>query len=132
MLAVLGSVALDHLPLPVVPLDGERDGQDVVAGFDDLQDAPHPLVLLLVRLSAPQVLHQLVLHDLRPPVEEAFHHGEEVGVVLLVARRIRRGRGWLAGVTPALVQGSRAAQALYTALGNGRQGSGGPSGQQLA
>lgn len=84
MLAVLCPVALYHLPLSVVPLDGEADAQDVVARLDDLQDPSDSLLLLLDALPGLQALHQLVLHDSGSFVEEALHHGEEVGVVALV------------------------------------------------
>lgn len=84
VLAVLSPVALDHLPLAVVLLDGEADAQDVVARLDDLQDSPDPLLLLLGSLSGLQGLHQLVLHDSGSPIEEALHHGKEVWVVVPV------------------------------------------------
>lgn len=81
VLAVLSPVALDHLPLSVVSLDGEADGEDVVTRLDDPQDPADPLLLLLQALPGLQALHQLVLNDSGSPVEEAFHHSEEVGVV---------------------------------------------------
>ena len=84
MLAVLGPVALHDLPLAVVPLDGEADAQDVVARLDDAQDAAHAVPLLLRGLAVPELLHQLVLHDGGAAVEEALHHAEEVGVVVVV------------------------------------------------
>lgn len=84
VLAVLSPVALDHLPLAVVFLDGEADRQDVVARLDDSQDPADPLLLLLQALAGLQALHQLVLNDSGSPVEEAFHHSEEVGVVVPV------------------------------------------------
>lgn len=84
VLAVLGPVALYHLPLAAVSPDGEADAQDVVTRLDDPQDPADLLSLLLGALPGPQVLHQLVLHDGGAPVEECLHHGEEVGVVLPV------------------------------------------------
>lgn len=84
MLAVLGTVALHHLPLPVIPLDRERHTQDVITGLDDAQDSPHTVPLLLRALPDLQILHQLVLHDGGAAVEEALDHLEEVGVVGLV------------------------------------------------
>lgn len=84
VLAVLRPVALDHLPLAVVALDGERDAEHVVAGLDDAQDAADSVPLLLGTLTGAQPLHQLVLHDAGAAVEEALHHLEEVGVVLPV------------------------------------------------
>lgn len=98
MLAVLSPVALDHLPLAAVLLDGEADAQDVVTRLDDAQDAADALPLLLGALAVPQALHQLVLHDGGPAVEEALHHGEEVRVVvsvrgLAVAAPPRQGGG---------------------------------------
>lgn len=86
MLAVLGSVTLDHLPLAVVSLQGETHGQDVVAWFDDLKDSPDSVPLLLGRLSGLQVFHEFVLDDSSPAVEEALHHAEEVRVVAFFAR----------------------------------------------
>lgn len=83
MLAVLRPVALDHLPLAVVALDGEGDAEHVVAGLDDAQDAADAVPPLLHALAGAQPLHQLVLHDAGAAVEEALHHLEEVGVVLL-------------------------------------------------
>uniref|UniRef100_A0A3P8SM96 Shieldin complex subunit 2 n=1 Tax=Amphiprion percula TaxID=161767 RepID=A0A3P8SM96_AMPPE len=98
VLAVLSPVALDHLPLPAVSLDGEADAQDVVTRLDDPQDPEDSLPLLLGALPGLQVLHQLVLHDSGTLVEEAFHHGEEVGVIvpvhgLAVAAVPQQGRG---------------------------------------
>lgn len=84
VLAVLSPVALDHLPLSVVLLDGEADAQDVVTRLDDPQDPADPLPLLLGALPVLQALHQLVLHDSSSPVEESLHHGEEVRVVVPV------------------------------------------------
>lgn len=84
VLAVLGAVALHHLPLSVIPLDGERHAQDVITGLDDAQDAPHTVPLLLWALPSLQILHQLVLYDSGPAVEEALDHPEEVRVVGLV------------------------------------------------
>lgn len=84
VLAVLSPVALDHLPLAAVSLDGEADAQDVVTRLDDPQDPADPLPLLLRTLAGLQTLHQLVLHDRGSPVEEALHHGEEVRVVVPV------------------------------------------------
>lgn len=84
VLAVLSPVAFDHLPLAVVFLDGEADGQDVVTRLDDSQDPADPLLLLLQALPGLQALHQLVLNDSGSPVEEAFHHSEEVRVVVPV------------------------------------------------
>lgn len=86
MLAVLGPVSLHHLPLPVVPADGEGDAEDVVARLDDAQDAPHPVPLLLGGLAGLQVLHQLVFNDGDAAVEKALDHLEEVGVVGLIRR----------------------------------------------
>lgn len=84
VLAVLGTVSLHHLPLAVIPLNGERHAEDVVARLDDAQDAPHTVPLLLGALPGPQVLDQLVLHDGDTAVEETLDHLEEVGVVGLV------------------------------------------------
>lgn len=84
MLAVLCSVALDDLPLPVVSLDGERHAEDVVTRLDDLEDPPDSVSLLLGGLSRLQVLHQLVFHDGGAAVKEALHHPEEVGVVFFL------------------------------------------------
>lgn len=84
MLAVLCPVALDNLPLAVVPLDGERHAEDVVARLDDLEDSPDAVSLLLRCLPGLQVLHQLVLHDGSAAVEEALHHPEEVRVVFFI------------------------------------------------
>lgn len=84
VLAVLSPVALYHLPLPVVFLDGEADAQDVVARLDNPQDPADPLLLLLGALPGLQALHQLVLHDSSSPVEEALHHSEEVWIVVPV------------------------------------------------
>lgn len=81
MLAVLGAVPLHHLPLSVIPFDGERHAQDVVTGLNDAQDPPHTVPLLLGALPGSQILHQLVLHDGGTTVEEALDHPEEVGVV---------------------------------------------------
>ncbi|XP_068590523.1 shieldin complex subunit 2 [Cebidichthys violaceus] len=81
------SQALDHLPLPVVLLDGETEAEHVVTRFDDPQDPADPLPLLLCGLPGPQSLHQLVLHHSGAAVEEALHHGEEVGIVLVVSIR---------------------------------------------
>lgn len=86
VLAVLGPVALYHLPFSVISLDGERHAQDVVAGLDDAQDTADAIPLLLGALPGLQVLHQLVLHDGDASVEEALDHLEEVGVVGLVCR----------------------------------------------
>lgn len=86
MLTVLRPVALDHFPLAVVALDGEGDAEHVVAGLDDAQDAADAVPPLLHALAGAQPLHQLVLHDAGAAVEEALHHLEEVGVVLLVGR----------------------------------------------
>lgn len=86
MLAVLGTVPLHHLPLSVIPLDGERHAQDVITGLDDAQDTPHTVPLLLGALPGPQILYQLVLHDGGAAVEEALDHFEEVGVIRLVCR----------------------------------------------
>lgn len=96
VLAVLSPVALDHLPLPGVFLHGEADAQDVVARLDDPQDPPDPLLLLFQALPGLQALHQLVLDDCGSAVEEAFHHSEEVRVVvpvhgLAVAATARQG-----------------------------------------
>lgn len=84
VLAVLGTVSFHHFPLAVIPLDGERHAEDVVARLDDAQDAPHTVPLLLGALPGLQVLDQLVLHDGDTAVEEALDHLEEVGVVGLV------------------------------------------------
>lgn len=81
MLAVLGSVALYHLPLAVVSLQGETHGQDVVTRLDDLKDSPDSVSLLLGRLSGLQVFHEFVLDDGSSAVEETLHHAEEVRVV---------------------------------------------------
>lgn len=81
VLAVLGTVRLHHLPLSVVPLDGERQAQDVIAGLNDAQDTAHSIPLLLGTLPGLQVLYQFVLHDGDAAVEEALDHLEEVGVV---------------------------------------------------
>lgn len=98
MLAVLSPVALYHLPLSAVSLDGEADAQDVVTRLDDPQDPADALPLLLGGLPGLQVLHQLVLHNNGALVEEAFHHGEKVRVVvpvhgLAVAPVPQQGRG---------------------------------------
>lgn len=85
MLAVLGSVALDHLPLAVVSLQGETHGQDVVARLDDLKDSPYSVPLLLGRLSGLKVLYEFVLDDSSAAVEEALHHAEEVWIVAFFA-----------------------------------------------
>ncbi|KAM6922890.1 shieldin complex subunit 2 [Lycodopsis pacificus] len=87
VLAVLSPVALDHLPLPVVLLDGETDAEHVVTRFDDPQDPADALPLLLGGLPGLQTLHQLVLHHRGASVEEALHHGEEVRIVLAVCIR---------------------------------------------
>lgn len=86
MLAVLGAVPLNHLPLSVIPLDGEIHAQDVVAWLDDAQDTRNTFLLLLGGLLGPQVLHQLVFDDAGSAVEESLDHPEEVGVVGLVCR----------------------------------------------
>ena len=39
MMAVLGSVPIDHLVAPIVLLKGEIHLQDMGAGLDDLQDS---------------------------------------------------------------------------------------------
>lgn len=88
MLAVLGPVALDDLPGAVVTPNGEGQAQHMVAGLDNPQDAAHPVPLLLLALPGLEVLHQLVLHDAGSAVEETLHHLEEVGVVLVVGRRL--------------------------------------------
>lgn len=120
MLAVLGAVPLNHLPLSVIPPDGERHAQDVITGLDDAQDATHTVPLLLEGLPRPQILHQLVLHDAGATVEEALDHPEEVGVVRLVrcvgiATDPHQGRGhWESRVNAPRGQGTtrRAAQQL--------------------
>ena len=84
VLAVLSPVALDHLPLAVVVLDGEADGQDVITRLDDSQDPANPLFFLIQALPGLQALYQLVLNDSCSSVEEAFHHSEEVRVVFPV------------------------------------------------
>lgn len=81
MLAVLGPVPLDHLPLPGVSPDREADAQDVVTRLDQPEDPPDPLPLLVRTLPGLQVLRQLVLHDTGSAVEEPLHHGEKVRVV---------------------------------------------------
>ncbi len=85
MLAVLSSVAIDHLPLPVVSLDGERHGQDVVAGLDDLEDPPHTVPLLLGRFSRLEIVHEFVLHDRSSAVEETLDHPKEVRVIVFLS-----------------------------------------------
>lgn len=85
VLTVLCPITLDHLPLPVVPLDGEGDTQDVVAGFDDPQDPSHTKSLLLGCLAGLQVLHKLVFDNSSAAIKKALHHPEEVGVVLFVS-----------------------------------------------
>lgn len=84
VLAVLGTVAFHHLPLSVIPLDGERHAQDVVTGLDDAQDTPHAVPLLLGALPGLQILHKLVLDDGGAAVKEALDHLKEVGVIRLV------------------------------------------------
>lgn len=83
---MLRPVALDHFPLAVVALDGEGDAEHVVAGLDDAQDAADAVPPLLHALAGAQPLHQLIFHDAGAAVEEALHHLEEVGVVLLGGR----------------------------------------------
>lgn len=84
VLAVLGTVALHHLPLAVIPLDGERHAQDVVTGLDDAQDTPYTVPLLLGALPGLQIFYQLVLHDGGAAIEETLDHFKEVGVIRLV------------------------------------------------
>lgn len=121
MLTVLGSVALNHLPLAVVSLQGEIHGQDVVARLDDLKDSADSVPLLLGRLSGLQVFHEFVLDDSSAAVEEALHHAEEVGVVVLFAHGLavapqphERRRGRQSGVAESRGQsaGSRSGKEL--------------------
>lgn len=79
---VLGPVASDDFPGAVVAPDGEGQAQHVVAGLVILR---MPRTLSLLDL---EVLHQLVLHDAGPVVEEALHHLEEVGVILIVSHHL--------------------------------------------
>lgn len=85
VLAVLSSVALDHFPFPVVSLDGEGNRQDVVAGLDDLEDPPDAVPLLLGRFSRLQIVHEFVLHNRRPAVEETLDHPKEVWVIVFLS-----------------------------------------------
>lgn len=84
VLAVLGTVPLHHLPLSVVPPDGERHAQDVITGLDDAQDTPHTVPLLLGALLGLQILYKLVLYNGGAAVKEALDHLKEVGVIRLV------------------------------------------------
>ena len=70
VLAVLGPVALNDFPGAVVMPDVEGQAQHMMAGLDEVQDAMHQVLLLLLGLLGLEVLHQLVLHDAGTTVEE--------------------------------------------------------------
>ena len=88
VLAVLSPVVLTDFSEAVVVPDGEGQAQHMIAGLDDLRDATHPVLLLLLGLPGLEVLHQLFLHDDGTTVEEALHHIEEVEVVLAVGHHL--------------------------------------------
>ena len=79
MMAVLGSVTIDHLVAPIVLLKGKIHLQDMGAGLDDLQDPVSLLHLLLP--GGPHVLHveinEVVLGQNTRLVEEILDHLEE-------------------------------------------------------
>ena len=76
VLAVLGPIVLEDFPGAVVAPDGEGQAQHMIAGLDDVQEAMHQVLLLLLGLLGLEVLHQLVLHDAGTMVKEALHHIE--------------------------------------------------------
>lgn len=88
VLAVLGPVALNDFPGAVIMPDVEGQAQHMMAGLDEVQDAMHQVLLLLLGLLGLEVLHQLVLHDAGTTVEEALHHIEEAEVILAVGHHL--------------------------------------------
>ena len=76
VLAVLGPIVLEDFPGAVVAPDGEGQAQHMIAGLDDVQEAMHQVLLLLLGLLGLEVLRQLVLHDAGTMVKEALHHIE--------------------------------------------------------
>lgn len=80
-MTVLGSPSVDHDILAVISFEREADFEDSMTGADDAQVATDLFPFLFQTELPFELLDQLVLDDLPPPVEVVLDHVKEGWII---------------------------------------------------